>query len=283
MLKFESLTQTGLPSHLTFVVPFAVSEDLAMFGYGIGIGPAGDGVLHTSGKAIVVPLLDACTTERKLTPTVTGMSTSSSGQLMLTVPPRILLDCVARLTIFTPRTITVPSRRMHQRALAAGQTNLVGGLEIERRLSSCTDTGSPAGSFACASHGSASRCPTTAGHDAEDDRLRRRFRRTSTVRPSSASEAAAAEGNRNRLDASHACVFAARRTTSARRLARCPRRRRCQSGRTRSLVGSGRARGPAGSVRPAAVSGFARRWRRSGVENFWSSRDMSRPRLPTLV
>ena len=30
-----------------------------MFGYGIGIGPAGDGVLHTSGKAMVIPLLSA--------------------------------------------------------------------------------------------------------------------------------------------------------------------------------------------------------------------------------
>src|SRR5262249_50981738 len=59
MLKFESLTQTGLPSHLTLLVPLAVSEDFAMFGYGIGIGPAGLGVLHTSGKAIVIPLLSA--------------------------------------------------------------------------------------------------------------------------------------------------------------------------------------------------------------------------------
>ena len=76
MLKFESLTQTGLPSHLTFVVPFAVSDDFAMFGYGIGIGPAGEGVLQTSGKAIVVPLLDAWTTERKLTPTAPTRATS---------------------------------------------------------------------------------------------------------------------------------------------------------------------------------------------------------------
>jgi hypothetical protein len=77
MLKFESLTQTGLPSHLTLVVPLAVSEDFAMFGYGIGIGPAGDGVLHTSGNAIVVPLLDACTTDKKLTPTLTPISSST--------------------------------------------------------------------------------------------------------------------------------------------------------------------------------------------------------------
>src|SRR5262245_44916297 len=57
MLKFESLTHAGLPSHFTFVVPLAVSDDLAMFGYGMGIGPPGDGVLHTSGNAVVMPLL----------------------------------------------------------------------------------------------------------------------------------------------------------------------------------------------------------------------------------
>src|SRR6476646_3643293 len=32
MLKFESLTQAGLPSHLTLLVPLAVSDDFAMFG-----------------------------------------------------------------------------------------------------------------------------------------------------------------------------------------------------------------------------------------------------------
>ena len=73
MLKFESLTHAGLPSHLTLVVPFAVSEDFAMFGYGIGIGPPGDGVLHTSGKAVVMPLLSAWTTDNELTPTLTPM------------------------------------------------------------------------------------------------------------------------------------------------------------------------------------------------------------------
>src|SRR5690606_23071677 len=77
ILKFESLTQVDWPSHLTFFVPCAVSLDIATFGYGIGIGPAGDGVLQTSGNAIDVPLLDACTTERKLTPTVAGMLVSS--------------------------------------------------------------------------------------------------------------------------------------------------------------------------------------------------------------
>jgi hypothetical protein len=44
---------------LTFDVPFAVSDDFAMLGYGIGTGPAGEGVLQTSGNAIVVPLLEA--------------------------------------------------------------------------------------------------------------------------------------------------------------------------------------------------------------------------------
>ena len=49
VLKFESFTQTGLPSHFTLIVPLAVSDDFAMFGYGIGIGPPGAGVLQTSG------------------------------------------------------------------------------------------------------------------------------------------------------------------------------------------------------------------------------------------
>src|ERR1043166_550360 len=73
MLKFESSRQIGLPSHFTFLLPFAVSEDMAMFGYGIGTGPAGDGVLQTSGKACVTPPLSLWTTERLLTPTEAGM------------------------------------------------------------------------------------------------------------------------------------------------------------------------------------------------------------------
>jgi fucose permease len=73
MRKFELEIQVDSPSHLTFFVPAAVSDDFAMFGYGIGIGPPGLGVLQTSGNAIVVPLLDACTTDMLLTPTVTGM------------------------------------------------------------------------------------------------------------------------------------------------------------------------------------------------------------------
>src|SRR6185503_1602204 len=74
MLKFESLTHVGLPSHFTVDAPLAVSDDLAMLGYGIGIGGAGGaGVLHTSGNAVVIPLLLACTTDMKLTLTVTDM------------------------------------------------------------------------------------------------------------------------------------------------------------------------------------------------------------------
>lgn len=46
------------PSALTVVVPFIKSEDMAIFGYGIGTGPPGEGVLHTSGiVAVVIPLL----------------------------------------------------------------------------------------------------------------------------------------------------------------------------------------------------------------------------------
>src|SRR5437660_8803606 len=45
--KFESFTQVGLPSHFTVLLPFAVSDDFAMLGYGIGTGGAGGaGVLH---------------------------------------------------------------------------------------------------------------------------------------------------------------------------------------------------------------------------------------------
>src|SRR4051812_31570893 len=77
MLKFESLTHAGLPSHLTFDVPLAVSEDFAMFGYGIGTGPAGDGVLQTSGNAVVMPLLSAWTTDNELTPTLTPILSSA--------------------------------------------------------------------------------------------------------------------------------------------------------------------------------------------------------------
>src|SRR5215213_4956893 len=48
-------------------------------------GAGGAGVLHTSGKAMVTPLLEACTTLNMFTPTVTGIdrsfsrSTSSRG------------------------------------------------------------------------------------------------------------------------------------------------------------------------------------------------------------
>src|SRR6267378_3716181 len=59
--KLESLTHVGLPSHVTVSAPAAVSLDLAIFGYGIGIGPAGLGVLQTSGKDGDTPLLPLCT------------------------------------------------------------------------------------------------------------------------------------------------------------------------------------------------------------------------------
>src|SRR5450755_1750140 len=56
VIKLESCTQVGFPSHITVLVPLAVSDDMAMFGYGIGIGGAGGaGVLHTSGNAEVIP------------------------------------------------------------------------------------------------------------------------------------------------------------------------------------------------------------------------------------
>lgn len=66
----------GSPSHWTDFEPLAVSEDIAMLGYGMGIGPMGVGVLQTSGKAMTTPLLFLCTTVMKLTITVAGMTNS---------------------------------------------------------------------------------------------------------------------------------------------------------------------------------------------------------------
>ena len=52
-----------------------------MLGYGMGTnGAGGAGVLHTSGKAMLMPLEALWTTVRKLTLTVAGMSGSSSQQ-----------------------------------------------------------------------------------------------------------------------------------------------------------------------------------------------------------
>src|SRR5438034_11522936 len=64
----------GLPSMVVCALPWAVSADLAMFGYGIGTGPAGVGVLHTSGKAMAMPSLDLWTTVIMFTLIVAGMS-----------------------------------------------------------------------------------------------------------------------------------------------------------------------------------------------------------------
>src|SRR6185312_2558232 len=74
VLKLESFTHSGLPSAFTLVAPFAVSEDFAAFGYGMGTGPPGVGVLQTSGKITVVPPLSACTTLKLLALTVTDIS-----------------------------------------------------------------------------------------------------------------------------------------------------------------------------------------------------------------
>src|SRR5262249_16248908 len=105
--KFESCKQIGLPSHLTDELPWAVSEDLAIFGYGIGTGPPGVGVLQTSGNAVVMPPLSAWTTERLLTPTVTPIG--QLVQFIFTHAPFILLAPEARLTISVPFIITFPS------------------------------------------------------------------------------------------------------------------------------------------------------------------------------
>src|SRR5688572_13010690 len=74
-LKFEPLSMMPSPSALTVVLVSDASDDLATFGYGIGTGPAGDGVLHTSGNAMDMPLLFLCTTVHGWSaPTVTDIS-----------------------------------------------------------------------------------------------------------------------------------------------------------------------------------------------------------------
>ena len=51
VLRLEPSVATEFPSIFTLFVPSARSLLLAMFTYGTGIGPAGEGVLHTSGGA----------------------------------------------------------------------------------------------------------------------------------------------------------------------------------------------------------------------------------------
>src|ERR1700730_6618313 len=74
------------------------------------MGPAGLGVLHTSGNAIVLPPLSACTTVRLLTDTVTPIFPSlGCRQLMLTIAPLILFAPEERLMISVPLTTILPS------------------------------------------------------------------------------------------------------------------------------------------------------------------------------
>src|SRR5690606_8837028 len=75
------------PSVLTDVGPCEVSDDCPMFGYGIGTGLGAAGVLHTSGKTMLIPPLPLCTTPRALTKTLHGMAE----------PPRIPLRVGAAL------------------------------------------------------------------------------------------------------------------------------------------------------------------------------------------
>src|SRR5688500_13142447 len=60
-------------SFLTHVGPALVSDDLPTFGYGIGIGPPGVGVLQTSGNTGLMPPLLLWATPRELANTVTAM------------------------------------------------------------------------------------------------------------------------------------------------------------------------------------------------------------------
>src|SRR5438093_12548711 len=62
------------PSVFTFVGPSDVSDAWPMFGYGMGTGPAGDGVLQTSGKAVLIPPLPLCAMPRRLAKVVCAIT-----------------------------------------------------------------------------------------------------------------------------------------------------------------------------------------------------------------
>jgi hypothetical protein len=71
-----------LPSVLTVPGPDDVSDDWPMFGYGIGIGGAGGaGVLHTSGKTMLMPPLPLWAMPRMLANVVPGMAALASENI----------------------------------------------------------------------------------------------------------------------------------------------------------------------------------------------------------
>src|SRR5689334_19880860 len=70
-IMYLALLVIGIcPSVLTEVGPEEVLEDIPMFGYGIGTGPAGVGVLHTSGKIGLWPPLPLWAIPRAFAKTV---------------------------------------------------------------------------------------------------------------------------------------------------------------------------------------------------------------------
>src|SRR5207249_4094548 len=64
----------GLPSHLTVVLPSLVFAERAIFGYGVGMGPPGLGVLQISSCVLAMPTLPWWTTvSGGFTQTLTGI------------------------------------------------------------------------------------------------------------------------------------------------------------------------------------------------------------------
>ena len=131
MLNLELLAQPRFPPHGTFWTQVLVSGSLRVSGYAVGAS-----LQRTCTKTTVTPLLDLCTADRKFAATVTPISSSASGQLISTVAPRILFDCDARLTILTPRTITVPSWRSTRELLPQVRRISSEASRFSRRLSS---------------------------------------------------------------------------------------------------------------------------------------------------
>src|SRR5262249_51462725 len=73
--KTQPSMATEWPSHRTFLVPLARSDDFAMFTRGStmngGVGGTGGGALRTSSGGVLTPPLPLCTTDSVFTPTVT--------------------------------------------------------------------------------------------------------------------------------------------------------------------------------------------------------------------
>src|SRR5690606_18938311 len=82
-MYFAPFTIGIWPSVFTLLGPPVVSEDLPMFGYGIGTGLGAAGVLHTSGNTMLSPPLPLCAMPRAFTNVVCAISSPASRLFQL--------------------------------------------------------------------------------------------------------------------------------------------------------------------------------------------------------